>query len=490
MTVTDQTPPKRASTRRPRTARFSTAGYRSPAERSAQGIAARANVPPERQADFQPPTDRPDPVSLLEDQAESRVAELVPIRYGRMLLSPFTFYRGAAALMAADLARTPVSGLTVQLCGDAHLANFGIFGSPERQLIFDINDFDETYPGPWEWDVKRLAASFVVAGRENGFSTKERRDVVRATVRRYQAAMNRFAGMGELDVWYARVGMKSAQEILSKPLSKAQAKKIGKGGARARTRDSVQAYSKFVRDVDGQRRIVGAAPLIVPVADLLPDADRQALETTISGLLSRYRRSVPSDRRVLLDRFWFIDMARKVVGVGSVGTRCWIVLLNGRDEDDPLFLQVKEAQRSVIAEHVRATDLPVFRNEGERVVAGQRLMQAASDIFLGWESAEGIDGQRRDFYVRQLRDWKGSTVPETMSPGDMAVLGEICAWSLARAHARSGDRIALASYLGDDDAIVTAMVEFSERYADQNERDHAALADAGRSGRIEVQAGL
>ena len=228
----------------------------------------------------------------------------------------------------------------------------------------------------------------------------------------------------------------------------------------------------------------------MPVADLLPDADRLALETTISGLLSRYRRSLPSDRRVLLDRFWFIDMARKVVGVGSVGTRCWIVLLNGRDEDDPLFLQVKEAQRSVVAEHVRATDLPVFRNEGERVVAGQRLMQAASDIFLGWESVEGIDGQRRDFYVRQLRDWKGSTVPEAMAPGDMAVLGEICAWSLARAHARSGDRIALACYLGDDDTFTSAVVEFSERYADQNERDHAALAEASRSGRVEVQAGL
>jgi uncharacterized protein (DUF2252 family) len=490
MAVTGQTPSKRAPTRRSGTARFSRAAYQSPAERSAQGMAARVNVPPERHAELGDPADRPDPVSVLEAQAESRVPELVPIRYGRMLLSPFTFYRGAAAIMAADLAMTPVSGLHAQLCGDAHLANFGFFGSPERQLIFDINDFDETYPGPWEWDVKRLVASFVVAGRENGFTTKERRDVVRATVRRYQAAMARFAGMSELDVWYARAGMKSAQEILSKPLSKVQAKRIGKGGAKARTRDSIQAYSKFVRYTDGQRRIVGSAPLIVPIADLMPDADRQALEATISGLLSKYRRSLPSDRRVLLDRYWFIDMARKVVGVGSVGTRCWIVLLHGRDEDDPLFLQVKEAQQSVIAEHVRAKDLPVFRNEGERVVAGQRLMQAASDIFLGWESAEGVDGQQRDFYVRQLRDWKGSTVPETLAPNDMTVLGEICAWSLARGHARSGDRIAIASYLGDDDIFVTALVEFAERYADQNERDHAALAAAGRTGRIEVQPGL
>jgi uncharacterized protein (DUF2252 family) len=453
-------------------------------------MAARAQVSPERHAEFEPHEERPDPVSLLERQAESRVPELVPIRHGRMLLSPFTFYRGAAAVMAADLAGTPVSGLTVQLCGDAHLSNFGVFGSPERQLMFDINDFDETCPGPWEWDVKRLAASLVVAGRENGFTTKERRGVVRTTVRKYVSAMARFATLGELDVWYARADLASAGEILSKPVSRAQAKKIGRSGARARTRDSVQAYGKMVRETDGHRRIVGVPPLIVPVADLLPDADRQALELTISGLLSRYRRTLPSDRRVLLDRFWFVDMARKVVGVGSVGTRCWVVLLHGHDQTDPLFLQVKEAQRSVIADYVRAKDLPVYRNEGERVVSGQRLMQAASDIFLGWENAEGIDGMRRDFYVRQLRDWKGSAVPETMPPGDMAAYGEICAWSLARAHARSGDRIAIAAYLGEDDAFARAISEFSERYADQNERDHAALAEAGRTGRVEVQPGL
>jgi uncharacterized protein (DUF2252 family) len=480
----------RTTKRRPRAGSFTMSEYVPPLERAAQGLAARAEVPPERHAEFEPPKDRVDPVSLLEKQAESRVPELVPIRHGRMLLSPFTFYRGAAAVMAADLAYTPVSGLTVQLCGDAHLTNFGVFGSPERNLIFDINDFDETYPGPWEWDLKRLAASLVVAGRENGFSTKERRTVVRSTARRYVAAMSRFAPMSELAVWYARADMASASEILSKPVSKTQAKKLGKAGAKARSRDSVQAYGKMVRQVNGHHRIIGVPPLIVPVADLLPDTDREALELTISGLLSRYRRTLPSDRRVLLDRYWFADMARKVVGVGSVGTRCWAVLLHGRDESDPLFLQVKEAQQSVIAEHVKAKDLPVYRNEGERVVAGQWLMQAVSDIFLGWENVEGIDGMRRDFYVRQLRDWKGSAVPEAMAPNDMARYGEICAWSLARAHARSGDRIAIASYLGDDDAFPRAIAKFAEAYADQNELDHAALAEAGRTGRIEVQPGL
>jgi uncharacterized protein DUF2252 len=291
-------------------------------------------------------------------------------------------------------------------------------------------------------------------------------------------------------VWYARADMATSSDILTKPMSKAQTKKLGKAGAKARARDSVQAYGKMVRETDGQHRIIGVPPLIVPVAELLPDADRRALEVMISGLLSKYRRTLPSDRRVLLDRYWFVDMARKVVGVGSVGTRCWIVLLHGRDTADPLFLQVKEAQRSVIADYVQAKDLPVYRNEGERVVSGQRLMQAASDIFLGWESAEGIDGVRRDFYVRQLRDWKGSAVPEAMVPSGMALYGEICAWSLARAHARSGDRIAIAAYLGDDDTFARAIGEFAERYADQNERDHAALAAASRDGRIEAQMGL
>lgn len=302
--------------------------------------------------------------------------------------------------------------------------------------------------------------------------------------------MRDFARMRDLDVWYARVDLDTAKQVLTKPLSKAQAKNVAKNAAKARTRDSVQAYGKLVRDVDGQQRITAVPPLIMPIADLLPDADRQALETNMRDLLSRYQRTLPSDRRVLLDRFTFVDMARKVVGVGSVGTRCWIVLLRGRDNDDPLFLQAKEAQPSVLADHVRVTGAATFRNQGQRVVAGQRLMQAASDIFLGWETVDGIDGQRRDFYLRQLRDWKGSAVPEAMVPNGMAAFGEICAWTLARAHARSGDRIALAAYLGDDDAFARAIVEFSERYADQNERDHAALAEAVRLGRVHMEAGL
>jgi uncharacterized protein (DUF2252 family) len=479
-----------AKTQAAKKAHHARVGHQTPAERAARGVAARAEVPPERHAEFAAPADRPDPVSLLEKQGESRVPELVPIRYGRMLLSPVTFYRGAAAVMASDLAVTPVSGLAVQLCGDAHLSNFGVFASPERQLMFDINDFDETYPGPWEWDVKRLAASFVVVGRENGFSSKQRRDVVRATVRRYQTAMATFAQQGELDVWYTRAEVRPGQGILSKPPTKAQVRKLSKGGAKARSRDSLHAYGKLVAERDGQQRIVGSPPLIVPVSDLLPDADREAFETTFRDLLKRYRHTLPSDRRVLLDRFSFVDMARKVVGVGSVGTRCWIVLLRGRDDGDPLFMQVKEAQRSVLADNVRAKDLPTYENEGERVVSGQRLMQAASDIFLGWEAVDGIDGQRRDFYVRQLRDWKSSAVPETMSPADMVAYGEVCAWTLARAHARSGDRIALAAYLGEDDTFARAIGEFAERYADQNERDHSALAEAGRTGRVEVQAGF
>jgi uncharacterized protein (DUF2252 family) len=491
--------------RRSRTQRVARAAPPTPAERAARGGAARLQVPPATHAEFGTPADRPDPVALLVGQGDSRVTELVPIRYGRMLVSPFTFYRGAAAVMAADLAATPTSGISVQACGDAHVSNFGIFGSPERAMLFDINDFDETYPGPWEWDVKRLAASFVVAGRENGFTVKERRRIVRATVARYQAAMGRFASMRDLDVWYARVDAGSAPELLSKRLTKAQLKRLGKNEAKARTRDSMQAYGKLVGTVDGQPRITADPPLIVPISDLLPTADRISLVAQIEGLLSRYRRSLPSDRRVLLEKFSFVDLARKVVGVGSVGTRCWIVLLQGRDGADPLFLQVKEAQRSVLADHVRAdhvkadhvkadhvggNELPTFRNEGQRVVAGQRLMQAASDIFLGWDAIEGLDGQRRDFYVRQLRDWKGSIVLETMPPQGMAALGELCGWTLARAHARSGDRIAIGAYLGDDDAFAKAIADFSELYADQNELDYAALAEAGRTGRIQVRAGL
>ncbi|HET9168243.1 MAG TPA: DUF2252 domain-containing protein [Actinospica sp.] len=461
----------------------------TPEQRAAKGATARAAVPPASHAEFAVDAEHRDPVELLRSQAGSRVPELVPVRYGRMAVSPFTFYRGAAAVMAADLARTPVSGLDVQLCGDAHLLNFGMFASPERRLMFDLNDFDETYPGPWEWDVKRLAASFEIAARENGFGGAKRREIQFAAVRGYQDAMNRFALMHDLDVWYSHADVEEQRKELSSQLKKSRKKKLDKTVAKARTRDSLRAVAKLTELVDGQRRIVADPPLIVPVSDLFTDAQQADLVAEMRELIRGYRSTVQADRRVLLEGFEFVDMARKVVGVGSVGTRCWIILMRGRDDGDPLFLQVKEAQRSVLAEYggLRA-DSP--ENEGERVVAGQRLMQATSDIFLGWQRRHLEEGRWRDFYVRQLADWKGSAVPETMVPSGMAAYGRLCGWTLARAHARSGDRIAIAAYLGDDTTFAHAIAEFSAAYADQNDRDHAALAEAERSGRISVRRGL
>jgi uncharacterized protein (DUF2252 family) len=406
-----------------------------------------------------------------------------------MLVSPFTYYRGAALPMASDLARTPVTGLAVQACGDAHLSNFGIFGSPERRLVFDINDFDETLPGPWEWDVKRLAASLEVAGRDNGFTTKQRRDIVLAAVAQYRQAMRRFAGMTHLEVWYARADVDQARADLDAQLTARQRKAIDKGMAQARTRDSMQAVAKLTRVVDGRPRIRSDPPLLVPVADMLPDdADRAALAAQLAGLIASYRRTLETDRRYLLEQFEFCDLARKVVGVGSVGTRCWIVLMLGRDSGDPLLLQVKEAERSVLSRFVGASR---HANQGQRVVAGQRLMQASSDIFLGWQRTEaGLDGRARDFYVRQLRDWKFSLDIATMRPPGMQKYGELCGWTLARAHARSGDRIAIASYLGGSDVFDKSIAQFAVAYADQNERDYQALQDAAATGRITAEHNL
>jgi uncharacterized protein (DUF2252 family) len=480
-----------ASTTSPPASPAQAATRLDPAARVALGLAARKRVPLDAHAQFDPGADRADPVDTLLAQATSRVPELVPIRHGRMLVTPFTFYRGAAAVMAADLATTPTSGLLCQACGDAHLSNFGAFASAERRLMFDLNDFDETSVGPWEWDVKRLVASLVVAARERGFGRKVRADIVATTAAGYRQAMAEFATMRELQVWYARADLDEMGPQLAAQLSKTRRKRLAKAGAKARTRDSLQATSKLTTTVDGHRRIVADPPLIVPIADLLPDTDRAELEQQIRGLLARYRRSLLADRRHLFDAFDFVDMARKVVGVGSVGTRCWIVLFHGRDDDDPLLLQVKEAQRSVLADHVRdAGSRTRMRSEGQRVVNGQRLMQASSDIFLGWETAEGIDGQKRDFYVRQLRDWKGSAIVEDMDINGMRAYGALCGWTLARAHARSGDRIAIAAYLGEDATFDRAVVEFAERYADQNERDHARLAKAVKQGRVEAQAGV
>lgn len=453
----------------------------TPQERAARGKAARGAVPRSAHAGFTARADRADPVDVLEAQSATRLPDLVPVRYGRMLESPFRFYRGAAALMAGDLAGTPSTGIQVQLCGDAHLLNFRLLASPERHLMFDINDFDETLPGPWEWDVKRLAASLVIAGRNNGFSDAQRSAVVRGAVRTYRESMGGFAGMRHFDVWYAKVEADDLYRALGDKRRPVIRKRTALALAKARTRDHLHAFEKLTHLVKGERRITPDPPLIVPVDDLLPGMERDQVEEQLKGLIQRYGRSLPSDRRALLDQFRLVDMARKVVGVGSVGTRCWIILMLGRDEQDPLLLQAKEAQTSALADHVGTSR---YENQGERVVAGQRLMQATSDMMLGWERVEGLDGIQRDFYVRQLHDWKGIARTDTMRPRGMGLFGQVCGATLARAHARSGDRIALAAYLGRGDTFDRAVAEFAEAYADQNEDDFRALGQAVRAGRV------
>ena len=459
------------------------------AERVTRGKTARAEVPRESHAVFDPPSHRPDPIALLEEQAKTRVPDLVPIRWGRMLVSPFSFYRGAALPMASDLASTPVTGLPVQACGDAHLSNFGLFGSAERRLVFDVNDFDETLPGLWEWDVKRLAASLEVAARGNDFSGKQRHEIVMAAVGRYRQAMRTFAGMTNLDVWYAHMDMDQLRAQFDSQLRARQRKALDKGLAKARTRDSMQEVAKLTRMVDGRPRIISDPPLLVPIDELVTtEADPATIEKFLIAGIAKYRRTLETDRRYLLEQYQFVDMARKVVGVGSVGTRCWIVLMLGRDDADPLFLQVKEAEPSVLSRFVGASK---YANQGQRVVAGQRLMQASSDIFLGWQHTDaGVDDQPRDFYVRQLRDWKFSIEIETLLPAGLRMYGEACGWTLARAHARSGDRVAIGAYLGGSDVFDRAITQFAAAYADQNERDYEALVRAVASGRLTAERGL
>ncbi|MEH0576591.1 MULTISPECIES: DUF2252 domain-containing protein [Streptomyces] len=459
--------------------------HRTPKERAERGRVARAAVPRSAHAEFTPPPKRTDPVDIIDAQSAKRVQELVPIRYGRMSESPFRFYRGAAAIMAADLAETPRTGIRVQCCGDAHMLNFRLLASPERRLMFDINDFDETLPGPWEWDVKRLAASLVIAGRANGFSSKERASVVRAAVRWYRERMREFADQGNLDVWYTRFEADELQQQFDVDLDAKTRERWAQTREKAHAHDTLQVFDKLTRAVDGKRIIANDPPLLIRLENLLPKTEGHALETEISRLVERYGQSLQTDRRFLLESYRVADIARKVVGVGSVGTRCWIILLLGKDDQDPLFLQAKEADESVLAPYVGASG---FRTQGERVVAGQRLMQATSDIFLGWERATGIDGRRRDFYVRQLRDWKGIAVAENMSPKRMALFGQLCGATLARAHARSGDRIAIAAYLGRADVFDRALATFAELYADQNEKDHQALLDAIAAGRVPAEA--
>ncbi|HEY2195767.1 MAG TPA: DUF2252 domain-containing protein [Actinomycetospora sp.] len=454
-------------------------------QRVRRGRAARAEVPRSSHGEFTAGPDRPDPLALLERQGLTRVPELLPIRYGRMASSPFAFFRGAASPMASDLARTPRSGLVVQACGDAHLANFGVFASPERNLVFDINDFDETLPGPWEWDVKRLATSLEVAARSNGFAPRERHSIVLAAVAAYRRAMRGFAEMDTLDVWYAHANADTITSLTDVRLGKTQRKAVERAGRKARTKDNLGALRRFAVIEDGVVRLRADPPLIVPVRDLAAGAaDLDALEQQLREVLLTYRGTLEPERRVLLDQFRLVDTARKVVGVGSVGTREWMLLLlgdDGEDDVDPLFLQAKEAGPSVLEEFVGASE---FENSGQRVVVGQRLMQAVSDIFLGWVRVDGPDGRTRDFHLRQLRDWKGSAQVETMIPETMQAYGEVCGWTLARAHARSGDRIAVAAYLGSNEAFDVAVRAFASSYADQNERDHQQLVGAIASGRI------
>jgi uncharacterized protein (DUF2252 family) len=424
-----------------------------------------------------------DPVGLLLEQAKSRVPELVPVRHGRMLVSPFTYFRGAALPMAADLATTPASGLRVQLCGDAHLSNFGAFASPERRLVFDVNDFDETLPGPFEWDVKRLAASLAVAGRDNGFGGKDRRQVVLAAVEGYRTAMRGFARQQFLDVWYAHLDVEAAIGEVRSQLTARGAKLTEKMVAKAHTQDSTRALSKLTTVAGGQWRIISDPPLIEPIEEIFADEQAAAIYQQICTVLGAYRRTLQSDRKHLLENFTLVQAARKVVGVGSVGTRAWILLMDGADGTEPLFLQAKEAQPSVLAAWCGRSQ---YRSQGQRVVAGQHLMQAESDIFLGWTHSVGADGADRDYYVRQLKDWKLSVPIEPALPPGLKVYARLCGQTLARAHARSGDRIALAAYLGGSGKFDQAIADFAETYAGQNERDHAALQAAVKNGRAEA----
>jgi uncharacterized protein (DUF2252 family) len=457
-------------------------------ERAARGKAERKAVPRSVHAEWGPAADRRSPVELLEEQARTRVPELVPIRYGRMLVSPFTFFRGGANLMAADLAAVPRSGLYAQLCGDAHLANFGAFAAPDRRLVFSVNDFDETLPGPFEWDVKRLVASFAIAGRDRGFDAKQRTPVNLALARSYRQAMATFAGMRHLDLWYTRLDVDDISRRFGQQASAKEDKQFRRNVAQARAKDSLRAFAKLTRAVDGEPRIVSDPPIVVPIEELAGPDDSRRIEDDMRGLIRSYRRSLEGDRRQLLERFRYVHLARKVVGVGSVGTRAWIVLMLGRDGKDPLFLQAKEAETSVLEPFLGKSE---FANHGQRVVEGQRLTQAASDIMLGWlRSQSGIDGVSRDFYIRQLWDQKGSAVVETMSPRTMGQYAEVCGWTLAKAHARSGDPVAIGSYLGTSDAFDRALATFAETYADQNERDYRTLKDAVGDGHIRAETGI
>jgi uncharacterized protein (DUF2252 family) len=456
----------------------------TPSERAATGKARRKETPRSGHAGWEPQASRADPVAILLGQNETRVPELVPIRHGRMLASAFSFYRGGAAIMAADLGAMPDSGLRAQLCGDAHLSNFGVFEAPNRSLVFDINDFDETLPGPFEWDVKRLAASFAVAGLANGFDEASIQAAVRETVSEYRTAMRDFATMRSLDVWYARLDMAQLTSWLEAKLRERDFKAWRKGMAKAEHKDSLRALAKLSEEVNGRRRIRSDPPLLVPIDEL---AEGQDTADVLQSLLAAYRETLAADRRHLSETYRYVDAARKVVGVGSVGTRAWILMHFGRDDGDPLFLQAKEAEASVLERFAGPSECA---HHGQRVVEGQRLMQAASDIFLGWVRAPGLDGQHHDYYVRQLWDGKASANVESFDTEQMAQYGRLCGWTLARAHARSGDRIAIAAYLGGGTVFDEAIVSFAQAYAAQNQRDFERFTQAAEAGEIEAQTGI
>jgi uncharacterized protein (DUF2252 family) len=455
----------------------------SPGDSAQAGKAARARAPRSSHAHWQPPADRFDPVALLSEEASVRVPELVPIRHQRMAGSAFAFFRGAAALMAADLADTPVSGLRAQLCGDAHLANFGAFASPDRRLVFDLNDFDETLEGPWEWDVKRLVTSVVVACEDRGWGRRRQADLARRTARAYREAMRQFAGMRALDVWYARIDEQRLADALRERGSAGATRRFERNAKRARAKDSSRAFEKLAYRQNGTARIAADPPLITPVEDLAAPADADAINEMMSALVARYAETLPLDRGRLVARYRYAHAARKVVGVGSVGTRAWVLLLIGRDHSDPLFLQAKEAEPSVLEQYAGASP---FENQGRRVVEGQRLIQGASDILLGWLRAEGVDGKERDFYVRQLWDWKASADMDRITGPTLALYLELCAWTLARAHARTGDPAAIAAYLGSSERFDEALAVFARTYADQNASDYRAFVEAIAAGRIEA----
>lgn len=456
-------------------------------ERKDRGAAARVLTPRSSLGAVGSGNERPDPIDLLVGQGTTRVPELLPLRYGRMSTSPFAFYRGAALIMASDLAATPSTGLEVQLCGDAHMSNFGLYGTPERRLLFDLNDFDETLPGPFEWDVKRLVASVEVAARSNGLSAKASRAIVVGTARAYREAMRDFATKSNIEVWYARADVDDMMDGVVGSFGKQQVKRTQSVIAKARTRDHLQSASKLTHVVDGERRFISDPPLVTTLPELLGDDGAVEFAQRMGTLVRSYRSTLQPDRRRLIEGYRVIDMARKVVGVGSVGTRAWVLLLQGVDDTDLLMLQAKEAQPSVLEQFLGASE---YTQSGQRVVEGQRLMQAASDAMLGWQRTHGIDGVQRDFYIRQLRDWKGSAVIETMHPDTMARYGTFCAWTLARAHARSGDRVAIAAYLGSSKAADEAFADFAATYADRTETDHSLLVDAIETGRLEAVHGV